>query len=387
MKFLQRFFSSDVSGGIVLIIAAALAMLCANLNITQQWYQSFLDMPVGLKFGALEINKNMLLWINDALMAVFFLMVGLEVKYELAQGALATRQQAIFPVIAALGGMVAPALIFLLFNFHDPLARHGWAIPTATDIAFALGVLALLGNRVPVVLKVFLMALAIIDDLGAIIIIALFYTSDLSTTALGVAAASIAVLAVMNVCNIRRIGLYMLVGVVLWTAVLKSGIHATLAGVIVGFFVPLREQDGVSPARQLVDAIHPWVAWLILPLFAFANAGVSLHGMSVAGLTDMLPLGIIAGLFIGKPVGITVFCWLALRLKLAKLPQGAVFKQIMAVGVLCGIGFTMSIFIASLAFGDAHADMIAWGKLGILTGSMTSAVVGYCLLRTRIVRA
>ena len=386
MKFLQRFFSSDISGGIVLIIAAVLAMFCANLDVTKAGYQAFLDTPVAFKFAALEINKNMLLWINDALMAVFFLMVGLEVKYELMQGSLASRQQAIFPVIAALGGMVAPALIFLAFNMHDPLARHGWAIPAATDIAFALGVLALLGDRIPPALKIFLMALAIIDDLGAIIIIALFYTSDLSLVSLGVAAAAIVALAVLNALNVRRIGIYMLVGVVLWTAVLKSGIHATLAGVVLGFFIPLKEENGVSPARQVVDAIHPWVGWLILPLFAFANAGVSLEGVTFAGLTSLLPMGVIAGLFIGKPVGITIFCWLALRLTLAKLPQGAAFKQIMAVGVLCGIGFTMSIFIATLAFGDVDTHMVAWAKLGILTGSILAAVVGYCLLRSRIVR-
>ncbi|AUU89276.1 MAG: Na+/H+ antiporter NhaA [Streptococcus vestibularis] len=386
MKFLQRFFSSDISGGIVLIIAAVLAMFCANLDVTKAGYQAFLDTPVAFKFAALEINKNMLLWINDALMAVFFLMVGLEVKYELMQGSLASRQQAIFPVIAALGGMVAPALIFLAFNMHDPLARHGWAIPAATDIAFALGVLALLGDRIPPALKIFLMALAIIDDLGAIIIIALFYTSDLSLVSLGVAAAAIVALAVLNALNVRRIGIYMLVGIVLWTAVLKSGIHATLAGVVLGFFIPLKEENGVSPARQVIDAIHPWVGWLILPLFAFANAGVSLEGVTFAGLTSLLPMGVIAGLFIGKPVGITIFCWLALRLKLAKLPQGAAFKQIMAVGVLCGIGFTMSIFIATLAFGDVDTHMVAWAKLGILTGSILAAVVGYCLLRSRIVR-
>lgn len=386
MKFLQRFFSSDISGGIVLIIAAVLAMFCANLDVTKAGYQAFLDTPVAFRFAALEINKNMLLWINDALMAVFFLMVGLEVKYELMQGSLASRQQAIFPVIAAVGGMIAPALIFLAFNFHDPLARHGWAIPAATDIAFALGVLALLGDRIPPALKIFLMALAIIDDLGAIIIIALFYTSDLSLLSLGIAAAAIMVLALLNALNVRRIGIYMLVGVVLWTAVLKSGIHATLAGVVLGFFIPLKEKDGVSTARQVVDAIHPWVGWLILPLFAFANAGVSLEGVTFAGLTSLLPLGVIAGLFIGKPVGITLFCWLALRLKLAKLPQGAAFKQIMAVGVLCGIGFTMSIFIATLAFGDIDTHMVAWAKLGILTGSILAAVVGYCLLRSRIVR-
>ncbi len=386
MKFLQRFFSSDISGGIVLIIAAVLAMFCANLDVTKAGYQAFLDTPVAFKFAALEINKNMLLWINDALMAVFFLMVGLEVKYELMQGSLASRQQAIFPVIAALGGMVAPALIFLAFNMHDPLARHGWAIPAATDIAFALGVLALLGDRIPPALKIFLMALAIIDDLGAIIIIALFYTSDLSLVSLGVAAAAIVALAVLNALNVRRIGIYMLVGIVLWTAVLKSGIHATLAGVVLGFFIPLKEENGVSPARQVIDAIHPWVGWLILPLFAFANAGVSLEGVTFAGLTSLLPMGVIAGLFIGKPVGITIFCRLALRLKLAKLPQGAAFKQIMAVGVLCGIGFTMSIFIATLAFGDVDTHMVAWAKLGILTGSILAAVVGYCLLRSRIVR-
>ncbi|MDV2871824.1 Na+/H+ antiporter NhaA [Phytobacter diazotrophicus] len=386
MKFLQRFFSSDISGGIILIIAAVLAMFCANLDVTKAGYQAFLDTPVAFKFAALEINKNMLLWINDALMAVFFLMVGLEVKYELMQGSLASRQQAIFPVIAALGGMVAPALIFLAFNMHDPLARHGWAIPAATDIAFALGVLALLGDRIPPALKIFLMALAIIDDLGAIIIIALFYTSDLSLVSLGVAAAAIVALAVLNALNVRRIGIYMLVGLVLWTAVLKSGIHATLAGVVLGFFIPLKEENGVSPARQVIDAIHPWVGWLILPLFAFANAGVSLEGVTFAGLTSLLPMGVIAGLFIGKPVGITIFCWLALRLKLAKLPQGAAFKQIMAVGVLCGIGFTMSIFIATLAFGDVDTHMVAWAKLGILTGSILAAVVGYCLLRSRIVR-
>lgn len=386
MKFLQRFFSSDISGGIVLIIAAILAMFCANLDVTKAGYQAFLDIPVAFKFGALEINKNMLLWINDALMAVFFLMVGLEVKYELMQGSLASRQQAIFPVIAALGGMIAPALIFLAFNFPDPLARHGWAIPAATDIAFALGVLALLGDRIPPALKIFLMALAIIDDLGAIIIIALFYTSDLSLVSLSVAAAAIVALAVLNALNVRRIGIYILVGVVLWTAVLKSGIHATLAGVVLGFFIPLKEKDGLSPARQVVDTIHPWVGWLILPLFAFANAGVSLEGVTFAGLTSLLPMGVIAGLFIGKPVGITLFCWLALRLKLAKLPQGAAFKQIMAVGVLCGIGFTMSIFIATLAFGDVDTHMVAWAKLGILTGSILAAVVGYCLLRSRIVR-
>ncbi|MFO3904185.1 Na+/H+ antiporter NhaA [Enterobacter hormaechei] len=384
MKLLHRFFQNEASGGIILILAAALAMLLANLGVTRDLYHAFLETPVELRVGVLEINKNMLLWINDALMAVFFLLVGLEVKRELVQGSLASRQRAAFPVIAAIGGMVVPALIYLAFNWQDPVARHGWAIPAATDIAFALGVLALLGNRVPMALKIFLMALAIIDDLGAIIIIALFYTSELSVLSLGVAAAAIAALALLNICNVRRIGIYVLVGMVLWTAVLKSGVHATLAGVIIGFFIPLKPQEGKSPAKQLEHVLHPWVAFMILPLFAFANAGVSLEGVTFGGLTSMLPLGIIAGLFIGKPLGISLFCWLALKLKLASLPQGTTCRQIMAVGVLCGIGFTMSIFISTLAFGPHAPELIVWAKLGILTGSLLAAFIGYALLKMKL---
>ena len=384
MKHLQRFFSSDASGGIILIFAAALAMLLANTDATSGIYHFFLETPVQLRVGALEINKNMLLWINDALMAVFFLLIGLEVKREMIQGALASRRQAVFPVVAALGGMIVPALIYLAFNAQDPITREGWAIPAATDIAFALGVLALLGSRVPPALKIFLMALAIIDDLGAIVIIALFYTSDLSLLSLGVAACAILVLAALNLCGVRRTGIYILVGVVLWTAVLKSGVHATLAGVIVGFFIPLKEKHGRSPAKRLEHVLHPWVAYLILPLFAFANAGVSLQGVTIDGLTSVLPLGIIAGLLIGKPLGISLFCWLALRFRVAQLPEGTNFQQIMAVGILCGIGFTMSIFIASLAFGTVDPELINWAKLGILIGSLLSAVIGYYWLRTRL---
>ncbi|MFK3705413.1 Na+/H+ antiporter NhaA [Klebsiella sp. NPDC088457] len=381
MKHLQRFFSSDASGGIILICAAALAMLLANTGATSALYHSFLQTPVQLRVGALEINKNMLLWINDALMAVFFLLIGLEVKREMIQGALASRRQAVFPVVAAFGGMVVPALIYLAFNAQDPITREGWAIPAATDIAFALGVLALLGSRVPTALKIFLMALAIIDDLGAIVIIALFYTHDLSMLSLAVAAGAIVVLAALNLCGVRRSGIYLLVGAVLWTAVLKSGVHATLAGVIVGFMIPLKERAGKSPARQLEHVLHPWVAYLILPLFAFANAGVSLQGVTLEGLTSLLPLGIIAGLFIGKPLGISLFCWLALKLRWASLPEGTTCQQIMAVGILCGIGFTMSIFIASLAFGSVDPGLINWAKLGILIGSVLSAVTGYMILR------
>lgn len=383
MKLLQRFFHSDAAGGVLLIIAAALAMFMANFSGTRDVYFTFLNLPVDLKVGSLEIHKNMLLWINDALMAAFFLLVGLEVKRELLTGTLASRQRATFPVIAAIGGMVVPALVYLMFNAVDPVTRSGWAIPAATDIAFALGVLALLGSRVPVALKVFLMALAIIDDLGAIIIIALFYTHQLSLLSLGVAAAAIVVLVVMNLLNVRRIGLYLLVGVVLWTAVLKSGVHATLAGVIIGFLIPLKKERGYSPANDLEHILHPWVAFLILPLFAFANAGVSLQGVTASGLFSLLPMGIIAGLLIGKPLGVGLFCWLGLKFRLVSLPEGTTFRDILAVGVLCGIGFTMSIFITSLAFNDIEPELIGLAKLGILIGSLLSATLGYCMLRAR----
>nr|WP_310616274.1 Na+/H+ antiporter NhaA [Pantoea cypripedii] len=383
---LKKLLNSDASSGVVLIIAAAIAMLLANNTNTHQGYLDLLNIPVEFRFGALDISKNLLLWINDALMAVFFLMVGLEVKREMVMGALARRDQAIFPLIAALGGMVVPGLVFLLFNVGDAATRSGWAIPTATDIAFALGILALLGSRVPPALKIFLMALAIIDDLGAIVIIALFYTSDLSVLSLGVAAGAIVVLGIMNLLNVRNTGLYLLVGLVLWTAVLKSGVHATLAGVVVGFLIPLKKKEGHSPAIHLEHALHPWVRWLILPLFAFANAGVSLAGVTPGSLFSLLPLGIMLGLFIGKPLGITLFCWLGVKTGVAKLPDNTSLRDIAAVGVLCGIGFTMSIFIASLAYGEADPQLITLAKLGILLGSVISAIVGYFLLWRRLPR-
>jgi NhaA family Na+:H+ antiporter len=381
---LKRLLKNEATGGVVLIIAAAIAMILANTAGTQQAYQSILNMPVEFRFGSLDISKNLLLWINDALMAVFFLMIGLEVKHELVSGSLATRERAMFPLIAALGGMLAPALIYAAMNHNDPLAIHGWAIPTATDIAFALGILALLGSRVPPALKMFLMALAVIDDLGAILIIAFFYTHDLSVASLAVAGGAIVVLALLNKMGVRSISLYMLVGMVLWVAVLKSGIHATVAGVLVGFFVPLKKENGHSPAMHLAHGLAPWVSWVILPLFAFANAGVSLTGVSADGLLSAVPIGIILGLFIGKPLGITLICWLAVKLKIAALPEGTRMQDIASVGLLCGIGFTMSIFIASLAFDAAHEEMVTLAKLGILVGSAISAVMGYTLLRLKL---
>ncbi|CCG88340.1 Na+/H+ antiporter NhaA [Erwinia piriflorinigrans] len=382
--FLKKLLKNDATGGVVLIVAAAFAMFLANNDSTRHAYQSMLTLPVQFRFGALDINKDLLLWINDALMALFFLMIGLEVKRELMMGSLKGRERAMFPLIAALGGMLAPGLIYAAFNHQDAQAIHGWAIPTATDIAFALGILALLGSRVPAALKMFLMALAVIDDLGAIVIIAFFYTSDLSLVSLAVAAASIAVLAVLNACGVRKTSVYLAVGMVLWVAVLKSGVHATLAGVIVGLFIPLKKHEGHSPAIELAHGLHAWVSWLILPLFAFANAGISLSGVSLNGLFSAVPLGIMLGLFIGKPLGITLICWLAVKLKIAALPENTRIIDIAAVGVLCGIGFTMSIFIASLAFDGAHEELVTLAKLGILSGSIISALVGYALLRVKL---
>jgi len=384
-NIIRQFLRQEAAGGIILIVAAVVALIMANTPM-QGLYQAFLNLPVMVKISSLEIAKPLLLWINDGLMAIFFLVVGLEVKRELIQGSLAGRDKAIFPAIAALGGMLVPALVYLLFNGADEVTRQGWAIPAATDIAFALGVMALLGNRVPTSLKVFLLALAIIDDLGVIIIIALFYTHGVSMVALGVAAAAVAVLALMNWRGVGQTSLYMIVGLVLWVAILKSGVHATLAGVIIGFLIPLNVKNGSSPSETLEHELHPWVAFLILPLFAFANAGVSLQGVSLSGLTSLLPVGIAAGLFIGKPLGIFTFSWLAVKLGIAKLPQDIGFKQVFSVAVLCGIGFTMSIFIASLAFADADAALSTYSKLGILLGSTSAAVVGYGLLRLALPR-
>ncbi|MGL4959078.1 MAG: Na+/H+ antiporter NhaA, partial [Plesiomonas sp.] len=290
------------------------------------------------------------------------------------------KEKAVFPAIAALGGMLAPALIYLLFNGDHEVARAGWAIPAATDIAFALGIMALLGKRVPISLKVFLLALAIIDDLGVIVIIALFYTSNLSLAALAIAIASTVLLIVMNRRGVAKISWYMVVGLVLWVSLLKSGVHATLAGVVLGFCIPLKAQ-GKRPLEHIEHSLHPWVAYLILPLFAFANAGVSLKGVSVDALTSALPLGIAAGLFLGKPLGIFSFSFLSVKFGLAKLPDGVNFRQIFAVSVLCGIGFTMSMFIASLAFEHAGMEYGVYSRLGILIGSTLAAVIGYSLLR------
>ena len=376
----KRFLKLESASGIILILAALLAIGLANSALAEH-YQSFLNTQVQVRIAALDINKPLLLWINDGFMALFFLLVGLEVKREMLEGALSSRVQATFPAIAAVGGMLAPALIYAFFNYEDEVTRAGWAIPAATDIAFALGVMALLGKRVPTSLKVFLLALAIMDDLGVIIIIALFYTQQLSLTALAVGIVATLTLLWMNRRGEDRIGLYMLVGLVLWVAVLKSGVHATLAGVIVGFMIPISGQRYASPLKHLEHALHPWSAYLILPLFAFANAGVSLDGIRLSDLLSPVPMGIILGLFIGKPLGIFTISWLSVKLGIAQLPSGVNFKQIFAVSILCGIGFTMSMFIASLAFEHGGLDYGSYSRLGILVGSTLAAVIGFIALR------
>lgn len=370
---IRDFFKMESAGGIILVIAAAIAMFVANSPLNDM-YQGVLHSYV--------LGMSVSHWINDGLMAVFFLLIGLEVKRELLEGALKSKETAIFPAIAAVGGMLAPALIYVLFNSGNSEALQGWAIPAATDIAFALGIMALLGNRVPVSLKVFLLALAIIDDLGVVVIIALFYSSDLSTLALTIGFIATGVLFMLNNKNVTKLSVYLIVGAILWFAVLKSGVHATLAGVVIGFAIPLKGNKGEhSPLKHLEHALHPYVAFAILPIFAFANAGISLEGISISSLTSMLPLGIAMGLLIGKPLGIFAFSWGAVKLGIAKLPEGVNFTNIFAVSVLCGIGFTMSIFISSLAFGPTNAEFDTFARLGILMGSTTAAILGYILLR------
>ena len=369
----------EAASGVLLMVAAVAALVLDNSPLN--WlYDGLLSTPVAVQIGALVLDKPLLLWINDGLMAVFFFLVGLEVKRELLEGELSTWNQASLPVLAAVGGMVVPAVIYAAFNAGDPAALRGWAIPAATDIAFALGVLALLGNRVPVALKVFLLALAIIDDVGAIAIIALFFTADLSLASLAIAGACAAALLSLNVRGVRRIAPYVLIGVVMWVAVLKSGIHATLAGVIVALMIPLRVPgDEISPLRRLELELHPWVVFLVMPLFAFANAGVALGGLSLDDLLAPVPLGIAAGLLVGKQVGVFGFAWVGVKMGICRLPDGVTWIHVYGAGLLAGIGFTMSLFIGTLAFADPN--MATAVRLGVLSGSFLSGVAGYMVLR------
>ena len=382
---LQAFLKHEASGGILLFGAALLAIVLDNSPLA--WlYDSLLGLQASVQIGPLGIAKPLLLWINDGLMAVFFFLVGLEIKREVLEGQLSTRTQIALPGAAALGGMLLPALIFVALNHDDPVTLRGWAIPAATDIAFALGVLAVAGSRVPLALKIFLLAVAILDDLGAIVIIALFYTADLSHEALLFGGIGVAALVVLNRLKVTDLAPYILVGIFTWVCVLKSGVHATLAGVVLAMAIPLRVPGAVedSPLRRLEHGLHPWVAFGILPLFAFANAGVSLAGLSLSSLLAPLPLGIAAGLFVGKQIGVLGASWLAVRTGLAQLPPRVDWWQIYAVALLTGIGFTMSLFIGTLAFADPA--QAAGVRLGVLSGSLLSATLGYLVLRWSITR-
>ena len=376
---LREFLRLEAAAGIVLACAAAVALVLANSPLAT-FYDALLDVPAVVGVGALEIRKPLLLWLNDGWMAIFFFLVGLEIKRELLEGELSDRRAAALPVIGALGGMAVPAAIYVAIARGDPVALAGWAIPTATDIAFALGVMSLLGSRVPASLKILLAAIAIIDDLGAIVIIAAFYTDHLSLLSLGLAAVALIALVALNRAGVRAVVPYALVGAVLWVCVLKSGVHATLAGVAVALAIPLRVPPGAtSPLPQLEHALHPWVAYLILPAFAFANAGVSFAGVGLQALAEPVALGTALGLLLGKPIGVFGAVWLAIVVGAGRRPEGAGWTQIFGLALLCGIGFTMSLFIGGLAFDDAaHATQV---RLGVLGGSILSAVLGYLLLR------
>ncbi|MEE2943766.1 MAG: Na+/H+ antiporter NhaA [Pseudomonadota bacterium] len=377
---IQQFMQMEASAGLVLMGVAVLAMLFANTGLAEL-YTSVLDTNIRVGIGTFEISKPALLWINDGLMAIFFFLIGLEIKREVLLGELSSFDKAILPIMAAIGGMAVPGLVFVMINLGTPENLNGWAIPAATDIAFALGVLALLGSRAPVALKVFLLAVAIIDDLGAIIIIALFYTSELSTNALTFSMLGFAGAVILNRMGIQRIAPYIIIGVIMWVFVLKSGVHATLAGVLIALTIPLKEKNGEKALLYKVEhALHPWVAYMILPIFAFANAGVSLAGLSVSDLTQPLTLGIAAGLFLGKQVGVVALTFIGVKSGIAKLPDGINWLHLYGVACLTGIGFTMSLFVGSLAFG-ADETMNAV-RLGVIFGSVLSGLLGFAVLRS-----
>lgn len=377
-----KFIRFESSGGIVLLLAAVIALIVSNSPFSH-YYSNFLKTPLVIGFGENVLSKPIILWINDGLMAIFFLLVGLEIKRELCEGELNTREKAILPAIAALGGMIVPAIIYLFLNWGDKVALHGWAIPVATDIAFALGILSLLGSRIPLSLKVLLTAIAILDDLGAIIIIAVFYTTDVSYISLSWAIFCIILLMLLNRLRIKSFTPYALVGIALWLCVLKSGIHATLSGVILALAYPIRTDDepNRSPLREIETKLHPWVAFGVMPLFAFANAGVPFAGFSMKTIFESIPIGIAIGLFFGKQIGIFVSSWFAIKLNVAHMPREATWADMYGIAILCGIGFTMSLFIGTLAFSNfPELKYQAYVRIGVLTGSLISGVVGYCVL-------
>ena len=383
-SFISNFFKLESAGGIILIFATVLALVCANTPL-KTYYALLLKTPVEIRVGALKIAKPLLLWINDGLMAIFFFLVGLELKRELVEGELSEKRKIILPGIGAIGGMVVPALIYIYFNYADSSTITGWAIPAATDIAFALGVLSLLASRVPTTIRIFLTSLAIFDDIGAIIIIALFYTANISLVSLIVVLCCILILIVLNKRNTESKSLYLLIGIVMWVAMLKSGVHATLAGVVLAMFIPIKSKSNKnSLLKSLEHGLQPAVAFFILPVFAFANAGISFSGINVEQVFHSVPLGIALGLFIGKQVGIFGIIWAAIKLKITKLPTGMSWGTLYGTAALCGIGFTMSLFIGSLAFEESGTNLIFDERLGIIIGSLASGILGYFILRANL---
>lgn len=385
LAFLTGFFKLESAGGILLMVTAVLAIIVANSPL-EPYYALLLDTPVEIRVGALEIAKPLLLWINDGLMAIFFFLVGLELKRELVEGELSDKRNIILPGAGAIGGMLVPALVYLYFNIDDDAAISGWAIPAATDIAFALGILSLLGKRVPTSIKIFLTSLAIFDDIGAILVIAFFYTSKISFVALIVVAFCIPLLAFINRLHVESKTVYIIIGLVMWVAMLKSGVHATLAGILVAMFIPItsKKSPGFSPLKDLEHDLHSAVAFIVLPVFAFANAGINLSGVGMEQVLHPVPLGIAAGLFIGKQVGIFGFCWLAIQLKMSSLPKGMSWGSLYGTAALCGVGFTMSLFIGSLAFEETNINILFDERLGIIIGSLASGIVGYLILNVSL---
>jgi len=387
---IKNFLQMESAGGVVLMAAAALALVAANSPLAG-YYDLFIETPVEVRVGGFEIAKPLLLWVNDGLMAVFFFLVGLEVKRELLEGELSRPSNVLLPALGAVGGIVAPVGLYVLFNYGDSVGMNGWAIPAATDIAFVLGILMILGRRVPVSLKVFLVSLAIFDDLGAIVIIAIFYSGNLSINALVMASICLVILGYLNWRHVSSVPAYVLVGVIMWVAVLKSGVHATLAGVALAMFIPMRskEEPGRSPLMELEHDLHTVVAFGVLPLFAFVNAGISFAGMSFADLLHPVSLGIAVGLFAGKQLGVFLLCLVAIKLGMAKLPDGASWGSLYGVAILSGVGFTMSLFIDTLAFENLPADTVFDfdARLGILLGSLASGILGYIVLDRTLPRA
>ncbi len=370
-------FRGEASGGVLLVISALLALIVAN-SFASNWYQSFLNLPVVFQFGTFEINKPLILWVNDGLMALFFFLVGLEIKREVMCGNLSNPKSIVLPLIAAVAGIAIPAMIYLYFNQNDSIAMSGWAIPSATDIAFALGIFVLFGKHLPLSLKLFLLSVAIFDDIAAVIIIALFYSQDLSINSMIVAAVGIAALFVFNSINLQAKAAYFIVGLIVWAAVLKSGVHATLAGFIVAWFIPLNKTDNQkhSMLESIEHSLHPWTTFFILPLFAFANAGVNLIDSNFDAIFNSVTVGIALGLFAGKQIGIFGTCWLAVQLKITERPQNTSWPQLYGVSLLCGVGFTMSLFIGTLAFEHQGMHLQDSVKVGVLLGSILSAVLG-----------